>query len=230
VARLSRELEPLLATELNVKRVRWVESGDALVTLEAKPNFRNLGKRFGKATPLAAQAVAALGPDVLRRFERGEPVGIAVEGGNHVLEAADVAIVRRASGDYVVQESEGYVVAVDPTITPELRREGVARELVSRVQRMRKEAGLAVSDRIRLRVAGDTEIEAAVREHESYVVGEVLATSLAVGTHEGTTFPVAGEDGGAGAPDALPHSRHHAAQSFDLDGREVRVALSKDES
>jgi isoleucyl-tRNA synthetase len=138
-----------------------------------------------------------------------------VDGADHVLEAADLAIVRRASGDYVVQESEGYVAALDPTITPALRREGIAREVVSRVQRMRKESGLAVSDRIRLGVAGDAEVEAAVQEHREYVAGEVLATALAVGTFEGTTTSA---------------SRHHATQTFDLDGREVRVTLSKDES
>jgi isoleucyl-tRNA synthetase len=232
VARLVRSLERLLAAELNVKQVRWAASGDALVTLEAKPNFRVLGKRFGKSTPTAAQAVSGLGAEALRRFERGEAVGVAVDGVDHVLEAGDLTIVRRASGEYVVQESEGYVVAIDPTVTPELRREGMAREVVSRVQRLRKEAGLSVSDRIRLTVGGDGEVEAAVREHQTYIAGEVLATALAVGTSEGTnssTVQTPGTEPDADGATGTSPTQHHATLTFDLDGREVRVALSKDE-
>ncbi|AHG90585.1 Isoleucyl-tRNA synthetase [Gemmatirosa kalamazoonensis] len=228
VARLVHELEPLLASELNVKRVRWAASGDALVTLEPKPNFRVLGKRFGKSTPRAAEAVAGLGADALRRFERGEAVGIVIDGADHLLEPGDLTIVRRASGDYVVQESEGYVAALDPAVSPELRREGLAREVVSRVQRLRKEAGLAVSDRIRLIVAGAAEVEAAVREHHDYVAGEVLATQLAVGTSGGTKSSSVGDTGPDGATEPSS-SRPHVTQTFDLDGREVRVSLSKDE-
>jgi isoleucyl-tRNA synthetase len=152
-------LFPLLAGELNVKEVSLADSADALVTLEARPNFRALGKRFGKSTPLAAQAVSALSSDALRDFESGAPVALSVAGESHLLTPEDVTILRRASGDFVVQEERGRFAALVPTLTPELRAEGLAREVVSRVQRMRKEAGLAVSDRIRLAVAGDDEIE-----------------------------------------------------------------------
>jgi isoleucyl-tRNA synthetase len=210
---LARELDDLLRTELNVKTVRWAEGEDALVTLEAKPNFRVLGKRFGKATPLAAQAVAALGPQALHAFERGEPVTIAVEGGEHPLQPDDLAVHRRATGEYAVQEEGGLVAALDPRVTPELRQEGMARELVSRVQRLRKEAGLEVSDRIRLAVWGAPEVEAAVRAHEAYVAGEVLAVALAVG---------------AGAADAF-EAPNRQTQVFDLDGSDVHVTLSKEQ-
>ncbi|MDF1504401.1 isoleucine--tRNA ligase [Roseisolibacter sp. H3M3-2] len=209
---LLEELSALLRTELNVKAVRWAESGDALVTLEAKPNFRVLGKRFGKATPLAAQAVGALGSEALQAFERGEPVTIAVEGAEHPLLPEDLAIHRRATGEYAVQEEGGLVAALDPRLTPELKQEGMARELVSRVQRLRKEAGLEVSDRIVLAVTGAPEVEAAVRAHEAYVAGEVLATSVRVG---------------AGAADAI-HPSNRQTQAFDLDGSAVHVTLSKD--
>src|SRR5205085_3331427 len=115
----------------------------ALVTLEARANFRSLGKRFGKRTPLAAEAVSALTPDTLRAFEHGEPVAVTVDGETHELVPDDVTIIKRATGDLVVAEAEGRFVALDPTVTPELRLEGVARELVSRVQRLRKELGFA---------------------------------------------------------------------------------------
>jgi isoleucyl-tRNA synthetase len=91
--------------------VRWAESGDALVSLEAKANFRVLGKRFGKATPLAAAAVQALDADALRAFERGADVAIMVEGSEHMLQPEDLTILPRASGAYAVQEEDGFVVA-----------------------------------------------------------------------------------------------------------------------
>ena len=138
----------LLANELNVKEVSFLSSADALVTLEAKPNFRSLGKKFGKQTPLAAQAVTALTSEALLAFEKGEPLAISVGNDAKQLDADDLTIVRRASGKLVVKEAGGYFAAIDATVTPELRTEGLAREIVSRVQRMRKEAGFAVSDRI----------------------------------------------------------------------------------
>ncbi|HEY7407873.1 MAG TPA: isoleucine--tRNA ligase [Gemmatimonadaceae bacterium] len=202
-----REMVPLLAAELNVKQVEFAETGDALVRLEAKANFRSLGKRFGKATPLAAQAVAALTTDALAAFERGEPVAISVNGESHQLAAEDLTVLRRASGALVVKEAAGFFAAIDPTVTPALRREGFARELVSRIQRMRKEAGFAVSDRIVVYVAGDPELEATAREFTDYISGEVLARELTVGEDFPTTVNV--------------------AQSLELDGLPVRVALHR---
>ncbi len=227
---MGRELHALaglLAAELNVKQVRWATSGDALVTLEARPNFRQLGKRFGKSTPMAAQAVAALGAEHLRAFEHGGEVFVSVDGVEHVLHPDDLTVVRRAAGAYAVQEEGGYVAALDPTVTPELRSEGVARELVSRVQRLRKEAGLVVSDRIRLAVRGPAEVEAAARAHRGYIAGEVLAAAFHVGAEGGNgAGGDAVRDPAASGPDdalASPLTR-----TVDLDGSAVHVILSKD--
>jgi isoleucyl-tRNA synthetase len=173
-------LVPLLASELNVKVVEFASSGDALVSLEARPNFRSLGKKFGKQTPLAAQAVAAFDGDRLRAFLQGEALVVTVDGVSHELVAEDLTIVRRASGSLVVQEDQGYFAAIDPTVTPELRLEGYARELISRVQRMRKEAGLAVSDRIVVTVEGTAEVRAVVQAHGDWIGAEVLAAELVV--------------------------------------------------
>lgn len=202
-------LLPLLQSELNVKAVALATSADDLVTLEAKPNFRSLGKKFGKATPLAAKAVQALASDHLRRFEQGEPIALSVEGETHTLDAEDLAILRRASGALVVKEAQGRFAAIDPVLTPELLREGMAREVVSRVQRLRKERGLAVSDRIRLAVWGAPEIEAGVEEYRDWIAGEVLARAVTVGR--------GGEMG------------EHAAHAVEIDGLSVHVALTRDE-
>ncbi len=176
-------LLPLLVEELNVKQVELARSGDALVTLEAKPNFRALGKKFGKHTPLAAQAVGVFTSDELRGFVHGEPLVVSVEGVSHALGPDDLTIIRRASGALVVQEDGGFFAAIDPTVTPELKREGYARELISRVQRMRKESGFAVSDRIALTVGGESEVKAVLDAHGAWIADEVLATSLVFSEH-----------------------------------------------
>jgi isoleucyl-tRNA synthetase len=163
-----------------VKRVEVASSGDALVTLEAKANFRSLGKRFGKKTPLAAAAVQAFTSADLLRFEHGEELIVTVDGESHGLVHEDVTILRRSAGDLVVQESGGFFAAIDTTITPELRAEGLARELISRVQRMRKESGFAISDRIRLVIGGDRDILDAAKTHQEWIKGEVLATELVI--------------------------------------------------
>jgi isoleucyl-tRNA synthetase len=205
--RMLEELAPLLATELNVKRVEFASSADTLVTLEAKPNFRSLGKKFGNRTALAAQAVAAFTSDELRGFVHGEPLEMAVDGVTHLLTLDDVTIVRRASGNFVVQEEMGFFAGVDPTLTGELKTEGLARELVSRVQRMRKEAGLAVSDRIVLTIAGGHEMHDVLEQHGPWIAAEVLAAELVV------------RDGLSG--------NYDATQTVDLDGVTAYVAITK---
>jgi len=207
--RLLHQLVPLLAAELNVKEVEFAKSGDALVRLKAKPNFRALGKKFGKKTPLAADAIAAFTSEELRAFEEGKPLAVTVDGDTHMLSPEDLDVHKSASGDLLVQEAAGFVTAIDPTVTEELRLEGLARELISRVQRMRKEAGLAVSDRVRLAITGDPEIKAAVAKHGDWIASEVLATNLL-------------DDPGI-LLDSL------AEQVADLDGVAARIALTRTE-
>jgi isoleucyl-tRNA synthetase len=200
-------LVPLLQTELNVKDISFASSGDALVTLEAKPNFRSLGKKFGKSTPLAAQAVAAFTSDHLRGFLRGEPLAVTVGGESHVLGPDDLTIVRRSAGRLAVQEDGGYFVAIDPAITPELEREGRARELISRVQRMRKESGFAVSDRIVLIVGGADEVHAIIGAHGAWIAEEVLAAELVLASNG--------------------DARMRGSQAIELDGITAHVAITR---
>jgi isoleucyl-tRNA synthetase len=200
---------PILAAELNIKTIELATSGDALVTLEAKPNFRTLGKKFGNKTKLAAEAVTRFTSEHLRQFEQGHELAVTVDGETHGLDLDDLVIVHRATGSLVVQEQHGFFAAIDPTITPELRREGLARELISRVQRMRKEGGLAVSDRIRLSISSDVPVVEAVEEHRAWIAEEVLATELVIG----------GE----------LHGHTLARQMVDLDGIRADLALTKDE-
>ncbi|MGD0483698.1 MAG: isoleucine--tRNA ligase [Gemmatimonadales bacterium] len=185
-------LVPLLAAEVNVKRVELVHAGTDLVSLEARPNFRALGKRFGKATPAAAEAIRGLTSDLVARFEAGESVEIAVEGRAWRLEADDLAVHRQARGDVVVRADGVVVAALDPALTDDLRQEGLAREIVSRVQRLRREAGYQVSDRIDLWVAGDGAVLAAAERHSGYIGGETLARRVRTGAPDGAVD--AGQD------------------------------------
>jgi isoleucyl-tRNA synthetase len=199
------QLVPLLAGELNVKQISFLSSADDLVKHEAKANFRRLGKKFGKDTPLAASAVAALESGALMAFERGEPLAISVGNESRLLDPEDLTIIRRASGDLIVNESAGYFAAIDATISPELRLEGLAREIVSRIQRMRKESGFAVSDRIALTMSGTDEIQAAARAHQAWIAEEVLAVQIAIGKELNS----------------------NAAQSVDIDGQPASIALER---
>jgi isoleucyl-tRNA synthetase len=143
----------------------------------------------------------------LRAFEQGQSLAVTVDGETHQLASEDIEVLKSASGELLVQESAGFVTAIDPAVTEQLRLEGTARELISRVQRMRKEAGLAVSDRIRLAIGGATEVTAAVARHRDWIAGEVLATELL-------------QD---------PGSLHDSliSQSVDLDGIDAAIALTR---
>ena len=177
-------LAGLIASELNIKTVLFAGSADDLVKVSGKGNFRALGKRFGKATPAAAAAIELLSSADLQAFERGEPVTILVDGTAHALESDDLVLTRSAAGDLVVAGDGVYVAAVDPVLTVELRNEGVARELVSRLQRQRKERGFAVSDRVRVVVGGVEAMREAARQHQAWIAGEVLASVLDVSDSE----------------------------------------------
>jgi len=201
-----KELSPLLAAELNIKKIEFISSADDLVTLKARPNFRSLGKKFGKDTPLAAEAVQALGSEALLAFEGGKPLFVSVGNESRELSGEDLTVVRTASGDLVVKEEGGYFAALEAVVTHELRLEGLAREVVSRVQRLRKELGFAVSDRITLFVAGGAEIQEAVTAFQKWIADEVLALKVSVGEKIDET---------------------HAAHTLDLDGQSVEVALER---
>jgi len=217
-----------LQSELNVKTVDWLSSSDALVTLSAKANFRALGKKFGKQTPEAAQAVARLTSDELRAFEQGGALSVAVGDERRVLDREDVVITHATAGELVVQEADGYLAAIDPRVTPALAEEGLARELISAVQRTRKEAGFAVSDRIRLLVVADPTILAAVDTHREWIMREVLARGVTVSggspphVREGTGGPgqAQGTQGGTDGFDAV--------RTLDLDGHDARVAITRE--
>ncbi|MDQ4024622.1 MAG: DUF5915 domain-containing protein, partial [Actinomycetota bacterium] len=168
-------LEHLLLEELNVKSVRYVSEADELGRFELKPNYRALGPRFGKQMPQVAAALRGLDPVRLRE---GGRAGINIEGTEHEIGPEDVQIVLQPLEGYQVERSGTHAVALNLELDDDLRREGLAREVVHAVQGARKSAGLNVEDRITLTLGGDDELLAATRTHERYVAGETLATMV----------------------------------------------------
>ncbi len=165
--------------ELNVKELRYVSQADELGSYEVKPNYRALGPRFGKQMPQVAAAVAALDPDhVASALRNGGRVAIAVDGHDHELSDDDLMLAMRPLEGYQLEREGSHAVALELELDDQLRREGLAREIVHAIQNARKTAGLQVEDRIELLLGGDGELIEAAREHEPYVTRETLAVSV----------------------------------------------------
>ena len=203
--RLSGEVLELVRDELNVKDVGFLSSAEDLVRLVAKPNYRSLGSRFGKTTNDAANAIRALSQEELGRHQGGAPVEISISGEAHTLLPEDLDVLREASGDLIVKAEGAFTVALDPELDDDLRSEGLARELVNRIQRLRRDAGLEITDRIELAIGGADPVRAAAETHEDFIGGETLALAVTIGAD------VAGE---------YPH-----VLDVDLDGTTAQIGL-----
>jgi isoleucyl-tRNA synthetase len=192
-------LADVVREELNVRRVRFVAGAEELGRYEVKANYRRLGPLFGPEMPLVAEAVAALDPARVARAVLGEPrsgdqqsacasgetgLGISVAGREHTLSAEDVILTMLPPEGYTVEREGAHAVALDLTIDEDLRREGRAREIVHAVQIARKNAGLAVEDRIELTLTGDAELLDAARTHHDHLCGETLAVALRLDTYD----------------------------------------------
>ncbi len=186
----------VVRAELNVKELEFVTEEGELADYSVKPNYRSLGPRFGKEMPQVAAAVESLDPDHVREAIAGERmIGINVDGSDHTLHPEDFTLVMQPLDGYMVESEAGRAVALALDLDDDLRREGLAREIVRAVQNERKEAGLEVTDRIALALGGDQQVLAASRAHEQYVVGEVLADSVTfAGAEGGTAVEVDGLD------------------------------------
>ena len=169
----------IILAELNVKELDFVSDEGELVSYTAKPNYRTLGPRFGKSMPQVAAAVAALdAAHVAAVLAEGGEIGISIGGADHTLGAEDVTLALQPLAGYEVEAEAGHAVALALELDEQLRREGLAREVVHAVQIARKDAGLEITDRIELSLGGDEELVAAAREHQAYIAGEVLATAV----------------------------------------------------
>ncbi|MBA3328069.1 MAG: isoleucine--tRNA ligase, partial [Solirubrobacterales bacterium] len=188
-------LAGVVREELNVRELRFVSEAGELGSYTVKANYRTLGPRFGPSMPRAADAIAGLDPGhVADALRDGRPVGVFVEGHDHQLSAEDLQLAMQPLEGYQLEREGSHAVALDLGLDEELRREGLAREIVHAVQARRKAAGLAVEDRIGLTLGGDEELLAAARAHEGYLTAEVLATAVAYGPADGEVARIEGRE------------------------------------
>jgi len=170
-----------VASELNVKDVGTVADPREVAELSAKANFRALGPRFGKQSPLAAKRITAMTGDEIMTLQRAGRVVLEFEGQDTEFTFEEVAVAEQGIGSFVAAGSQGLTVALDTTLTGDLRQEGLAREIINKVQNLRKKSGLEVSDRIELSITGSEAVLEAVEAHRERITGETLALGVASG-------------------------------------------------
>ncbi len=183
----------LIADELNVKEVDFSLKEEELVHLKVKPQFRILGKRVGNKMPLLKSTIEKLNKEEVEALRNGHPVTLNLEGEHFVLSPAEVEVVREVK-DGVIAQNEGEItVALEPTLNDELILEGMARELVNKVNTYRRDQDFDVVDRIELIVESTEKLKEAVEKHRGYISDETLATSITFGTGVGETIDLNGE-------------------------------------
>ncbi len=196
------QVSGLIADELNIKEVVLVKDEAEISKVSYKPNFRSLGPRFGKRMKEVGAFVSSLSAEQVQGLARGGRLDVA--DGDIGIE--DVDMQRREREDVVVAVDENLCVGLDVQVTDDLRLEGFARELVNRVQNMRKDAGLDVADRIELWIEGPDPVAQAMSAHETYVAGETLAAETHVGA----------------APEDVTASR-----TWDVNGTECQISITR---
>ena len=175
VASLSEDVRAEVATELNVKALDDVDTLSGLLSWTVVPNFRTLGPRLGPRVNEVKQALAAAdGSELQRRLEAEGYIEVAGER----LTPDDVDLRATRHESFALAQEAGWAVALDLELDDDLRREGLAREVVRGLNELRKEQGFELTDRIAVRLDADDEVWAAVEAHRAYVMGEVLAESL----------------------------------------------------
>lgn len=175
-----RKVEDVIREEVNVKYVDYVEAGDTdIIKLKAKANFKSLGAKLGKKMKAVAARVQTLTQEEIRLFQTAGSLPVDVDGESITLERGDIDVIAEDVEGWLVSSEAGMTVALDSQITPELEKEGLAREFVNRVQNLRKDSGFDVTDRISITLHSKfEEMQDAVRVHAAFIQQETLAESI----------------------------------------------------
>ncbi len=173
-----RRAEPIILSEVNVKRVDYLAGDSRLVRRMARPNFRQLGRRAGKQMPKVKTAVLSLDQAELLVYEREGSLDITIEGQLFALGPGDLQIVTKDIEGWLVGREEGVTAALDTSLTEELRHEGLAREFINRLQNLRKKARFDVTDRITVEYQATNRLVAALARHDDWIRNEALALTL----------------------------------------------------
>ncbi len=179
-----RLVSEIIMEEVNVHKIEYIEDEGSVISKKVKPNFKTLGPRFGKEMKALAEAIRIMSHKQIAVLEKEGNLSLELDGRVFDLVREDVEIMHEDIEGWLVasDETNGLMVALDTEMTEELEMQGLARELVSRIQALRKESGLEIIDRIALSLYGSEKLQDAVKRNEAYVTSETLATTLAIGT------------------------------------------------
>ena len=171
-------VKTLIMNEVNVKEIKFVDGAAGVLVKKVKCDFKKLGPKFGKQMKAVAAAVAEMSQEAIAELEKNGRYTFNLDGVEAVVEAADVEIFSEDIPGWLVANEGRLTVALEVTVTEELRREGVARELVNRIQNIRKSSGFEITDKINITLSKNTQTDDAVNEYKDYICNQVLATSL----------------------------------------------------
>jgi isoleucyl-tRNA synthetase len=168
----------LIKAEVNVKEIVLLDDASGVLVKQIKPNFKALGPRFGKDMGLISNEIQKLTKEQISQFDKEGSLAIVIAGNSVLLSLEDVEITSQDIEGWLVANSNGITVALDITISPELKQEGVARELVNRIQNLRKETGFEVTDKIKVHLQKNDALETAVNANLDYIKSETLTEML----------------------------------------------------
>lgn len=169
---------PLILSEVNLKELRFVGDGEGALVKRVKLDFKRLGPRYGKIMKAIAALAVDLSQEQIGQLERNGSLELSVEGQTVMLEREDVEIFSEDIPGWLVANEGSLTVALDITVTDELRSEGLARELINRLQNVRKQSGFELSDRIQVRIEESAEMAQALALYRDYIAREIQADSL----------------------------------------------------
>jgi len=195
--RLIEQMNDVIVEEVNVKAIEFVDESSPIVRKTANPNFKVLGPRFGKNVNAVAKRIREMSSAEVNTLDKSGSFSAEVNGVTVTVTKEDMTIVANSMEGWLVDSDEGLTVALDTTLTPELVNEGLAREFVNRVQNMRKDAGLSVTDRIRIHFESSARVQDAVKRMSDYVKSETLANEVATGRNGAehwTKWDIDGDD------------------------------------
>ena len=177
-------VKDLIISEVNVKELKFVEGSGVLVK-KVRCNFRTLGKKFGKLMKAISAKVSSLSQEQIADFEKSGAISFDIDGQNVTIDAADVEIVSEYMPGWLVANDGNLTVALEIKLTDELRNEGMARELINRIQNMRKDNDFEITDRINVTISPSDAVASAINSYSDYIKGQVLADTIAVEDNNG---------------------------------------------
>ena len=175
----------LIMSEVNVKGINYVGGDAGILVKRIKPDFKKLGPKFGKNMKAAAQALTSLEQSQIAQFEKDGKIALTLNGEEAVVELTDVEVISEDIPGWLVANDGNITVALDITITDDLRKEGIARELVNRIQNVRKSKDFNITDRIVVKITPDEHVNDAVAQFKDYIAKQVLAVAIELAPVEG---------------------------------------------